>query len=138
MKIAISSQNFRTVTGHAGRARRFLVYNVGTDSTVIEATRLDLPIYMSMHDFDDRRPHPLDEAKILITGGAGDGFVHRMMRRGIRVVTTAETDPETAVHAFLAGCLKRPSPTTASECSHGAAAHSHQPTHHAHQSIGGH
>jgi len=26
MKIAVASQNFRTVTPHAGRTRRFLVY----------------------------------------------------------------------------------------------------------------
>jgi hypothetical protein len=25
MRIAVTSQNFRTVTGHAGRARRFIV-----------------------------------------------------------------------------------------------------------------
>lgn len=108
MKIAVSSQNFRTITGHAGRARRFLVYEVGAGSTVTELERIDLPIEGAMHGFDDRQPHPLDQASVLITGGAGDGFVQRMLRRGVRVAVTGETDPEKAVHAFLAGCLKRP------------------------------
>jgi predicted Fe-Mo cluster-binding NifX family protein len=27
MKIAVTSQDFRTVTGHAGRARNFLIYD---------------------------------------------------------------------------------------------------------------
>lgn len=108
--IAVTSQNFRTVTGHAGKARRFLVYEVSPDTTVCKTGRLDLPIEMAMHGFDDRYQHPLDIVDILITGGAGAGFVHRMARRGVRVVATAETDPEVAVHAFLAGCLKPPAP----------------------------
>jgi predicted Fe-Mo cluster-binding NifX family protein len=110
MKIAITSQNFRTVTGHGGKARRFLVYAISPDTTVTEMERLDLPIDMAMHGFDDCQQHPLDEVDYLITGGAGAGFVQRMARRGVRVVTTAETDPEIAVHAFLAGCLKPPAP----------------------------
>ena len=28
MRIAVASQNFRTVTGHAGKSRRFLVFDV--------------------------------------------------------------------------------------------------------------
>lgn len=108
--IAITSQNFRTVTGHAGKARRFLIYTVEADMSVSETARLDLPREMAMHEFDDRFPHPLDNTDVLITGGSGDGFVRRMARRGVRVVATAETDPEAAVHAFLAGCLKSPAP----------------------------
>ena len=30
MKIAVSSQNFRTVTAHAGKARRFIVFDLAT------------------------------------------------------------------------------------------------------------
>lgn len=108
--IAITSQNFRTITGHAGKARRFLIYTVEADMSVSETARLDLPREMAMHEFDDRFPHPLDNTDVLITGGSGDGFVRRMARRGVRVIATAETDPEAAVHAFLAGCLKSPVP----------------------------
>jgi predicted Fe-Mo cluster-binding NifX family protein len=106
MRIAVTSQNFRTVTGHAGKARRFLVYEVGAGATVGEAARLDLPLDQAMHGFDNRRDHPLDGADVLITGGCGEGFAFRMARRGVRVVVTGETDPEIAVHALLAGCLK--------------------------------
>lgn len=110
MRIAVTSQNFREITGHAGRARRFLVFDVDAGASVREAERLDLPKELAMHGFDDRQSHPLDEMDVLITAGAGDGFIHRMAVRGIRVVTTSETDPEIGVHAFLAGCLKAPRP----------------------------
>lgn len=106
MRIAVTSQNFREITGHAGRARRFLIFDVDAAASVSEVERLDLHKELAMHGFDDHQPHPLDETDVLITAGAGDGFIHRMARRGIRVVTTSEGDPETVVHAYLAGCLK--------------------------------
>ncbi|HKJ77206.1 MAG TPA: nitrogen fixation protein, partial [Gammaproteobacteria bacterium] len=43
MEIAITSQNFRTVTGHAGKTRRFLVYEAGPGQEPVEVDRLDLP-----------------------------------------------------------------------------------------------
>lgn len=111
MRIAITSQNFREVSGHAGRTRRFLVFDVDSATAQVgEAERLDLPRELAMHGFDDRQAHPLDGMNVLITAGAGDGFIQRLARRGIRVVMTSEADPETAVHAFLAGCLKAPRP----------------------------
>ncbi len=127
--IAVSSQNFRTITGHAGKARRFLVYTVDEKSNVKETARLDLPMQMAMHDFDGQSGHPLDDMSILITGGAGMGFVQRMAQRGVRVVTTAETDPETAVHALLAGCLKAPVELCDCNHDHGADGHHHHHTH---------
>jgi predicted Fe-Mo cluster-binding NifX family protein len=103
MKIAVTSQNFRTVTPHAGRTRRFIVYRVQPDGVPVEVDRLDLPKEMSMHEFHGDRPHPLDAMDAVIVGSCGDGFVHRLARRGVRVVRTDETDPATAVRACLAG-----------------------------------
>ena len=37
MRIAVTSQNFRTVTGHAGKARRFLVFDVLNDRSITES-----------------------------------------------------------------------------------------------------
>lgn len=108
MRIAVTSQNFRTVTGHAGKARRFLVFDVMNDRSITESERLDLPLDMAMHGFDDKRPHPLDGIDVLLTGGAGDGFVMRMARRGVQVVRTGEADPVTALHDLLAGTVKPP------------------------------
>lgn len=108
MHIAISSQNFRQVTGHAGRARRFLVFKVGGADAIDLVDRLDLPKEFALHGFDDRQPHPLDGMDVLITGGAGEGFKRRLAARGVRVIATGEADPETAVKDFLAGTVKAP------------------------------
>ena len=105
MRIAVSSQNFRTITSHAGKSRRFLIYDVVADADaeagVVEVERLDLPPQMSLHDYhgDD---HPLFERGIdvIVTGGAGAGFMNRVGRRGIRVVATAETNIPAALSAI--------------------------------------
>jgi len=110
MKIAVTSQNFRTVTGHAGKARRFLVYEADGE-TVREVGRLDLPKEQSFHELHGDAPHPIDGVDVLVTGGCGENFVARMARRGIRVVATSETDPVTAARLVSTGrSLPPPAP----------------------------
>lgn len=101
MKIGVISQNFKTITGHAGKTRRFLVFSQDEEGKAIEVDRLDLPKVLSMHEFHGGA-HPIDDLDVLITGGCGDGFRLRMASRGIQVVTTTETNPETAVAAVFA------------------------------------
>ncbi len=103
MKIAVTSQNFRTVTGHAGKTRRFLVFEDGTGGEPKEMQRIDLPKGMAFHDFHGEGEHPVDVADVIITGGCGQGFVNRMAARGIRVVATSETDPVRAAKAVAKG-----------------------------------
>ncbi|BAO44178.1 NifB/NifX family molybdenum-iron cluster-binding protein [Thiolapillus brandeum] len=102
MKIAITSQNFRTITGHAGKTRRFLVYADDGQGNAIEVDRLDLSREMAMHEFRGDE-HPLQAMDVLITGGCGQGFVRRMAAWGIQVLPTSETAPQAAAQAVLEG-----------------------------------
>lgn len=106
MRIAVTSQNFRTVTGHAGRARRFLIYTVEPGAEPagepVEADRLDLPKELAMHEFHGDGPHPLDGVDVILTQGFGEGFARRMAGRGIAAATTDRTDPADAVKDYLA------------------------------------
>jgi predicted Fe-Mo cluster-binding NifX family protein len=88
MKIAVTSQNFRAITGHAGKSRRFLIYRGEKDGEAREIDRLDLPKEMSMHEFRDSH-HPLDDMDALITGGCSAGFIRRMASRGVQVLATS-------------------------------------------------
>ena len=105
MKVAVTSQNFRTVTSHAGKSRRFLVFDISCPCTPREIERLDLPKEMSFHEFRGDR-HPIDGISALITGGAGEGFRRRMTQRGIELVVTGEPDPLQAVADYLQGVVK--------------------------------
>lgn len=107
MRIAITSQNFRTVTAHAGKARRFLVFDLSCPCSPREIERLDLPKEMSFHEFRGTH-HPIDGVTALITGGAGEGFRLRMAQRGIELVTTGEQDPLQAVIDYTQGVVKPP------------------------------
>ena len=104
MRIAITSQNFRTITGHAGKTRRFVVYEVEGDGEPLEVDRLDLPREMSLHEYhgDD---HPLYRLGLdaLVTQGAGEGFQSRMARHGIQVYATSASDPLEVVRAVARG-----------------------------------
>ena len=110
MKIAVTSQNFRTVTPHAGRTRRFLVYRAEPGREPVEIDRLDLPKDMALHEFHRGGPHPLAAADVVIAGSFGPGFARRMAKRGVRVVTTDRTDPLEAVRDFLAHPDRAPQP----------------------------
>lgn len=116
MKIAVTSQNFRTITGHAGRTRRFLVFEAEPGMEPIEVDRLDLPPELAFHEFRDTGPHPVDCADVLITGSAGPGFIRRLAARGIRVYVTTETDPRRAIRALFEGTLPSPAPHEDCQC----------------------
>ncbi len=104
MKIGVTSQNFRTVTGHAGKTRRFLVYEADPQSREIkEPERVDLPKEMSLHEYRGPEPHPVESFDVLITGSCGQGFFGRMVAWNIQLEVTGETDPLKAVEAVVAG-----------------------------------
>ena len=102
MRIAVTSQNFRTVTGHAGKTRKFLVYEATEQGTVREAGRISLPKELSIHAAPMDEPHPLDGMNYLITGSCGQGFVNKMAMRGVQVFVTETEDPAQAVEELLA------------------------------------
>ncbi len=101
MRIAVTSQNYRTVTGHAGKTRKFLVYEVGENGELRETERLALPKEMSIHAHPADEPHPLDGMDFVVTAGCGQGFVNKMAARGVRVFLTEREDPEAAVRELI-------------------------------------
>ncbi|MEW8204490.1 MAG: nitrogen fixation protein [Candidatus Thiodiazotropha taylori] len=102
IKIAVTSQNFRTITPHAGKCRRFLILGRNEQGELVELDRLDLPKEMSMHEFKGLR-HPLFDSDILLTASAGQGFVRRLQQEQVQVICTSETDPYRAAETFLQG-----------------------------------
>ena len=111
MRIAVTTQNFKTITGHAGKSRRFIVYDVDGSASPVEVERLDLLPGMSIHDYqgDD---HPLFQLGLnaLITQSAGAGFMQRMARHGIAVHATSESDPRRAVALLASGAALAAAP----------------------------
>jgi predicted Fe-Mo cluster-binding NifX family protein len=139
MKIAVGSQNRKTVTEHAGRTRKFSVWQAQADAEPVQLDWIELPKEFAFHEFRGTGPHPLDAVDVIIVGSAGPGFARRLAARGITVVQTAEADPQKAVRDYLAGTL---APAADHTHDHGHAheephAHEHPHAHGHHQGEGG-
>lgn len=114
MRIAVATRDFRRIASHAGKALRFLVYDVAQDQPPQVVDRLEMSPDFAMHTFQGEGPHPLDVVTVVIAGSAGPGFIRRMAARGIAVITTDETDPVIAIADFRQGRLA-PAPTVAGD-----------------------
>jgi len=105
MRIAVTSQNRKSITGHAGRCRKFWVF-LTEKNEIVDRELRELPKDLSFHDSSAQAPHPLDDIEVLIAGGMGRGLVARLARKGIKGLVTKETDPEKAVLLYLMGSLE--------------------------------
>lgn len=108
MKIAVTSQNRTSITEHAGKCRKFWVYEV-VNRQVTGKQLLELPLAQSFHESahasEPQEPHPLDGISLLITASAGTGLKARLNQKGMEVSVTTDTDPDHAVAAWLQGTL---------------------------------
>ena len=120
-RIAVCSQNRKTVTEHAGKCRKFWVYDV-EQGRVVGRSLLELSIEQSFHEAKDGQAHPLDEVDVLITGSIGGGLQQRLRQRGILGVVTSESDLDQAVADFLAGKIKS-ARVQGAGCAHGCGGH---------------
>lgn len=110
MKIAVASSDFTKVSGHAGRARKWLLFQVAEDGAISPPSTLELEADMVFHYVEDDRPHPLDQFNAVLALSAGEGFLKHMEKRGVDAVLTAESDPAKAVADYLAKTLSPPKP----------------------------
>lgn len=108
VKIVVSSQDFRTISGHPGHARRWLVFETDETGAPVLREQLELPPPLIFHRFKGPGPHPLDGAAILITRFSGEGFLSKMRKRGTEVLQTRERDARKAVADYIAGTLAPP------------------------------
>ena len=106
MKIAIATKDYTAVSGHAGQARQWLVYDLSqhrSNQLLPAPRRIDLDKEQLLHVFEDDGPHPLDGIDLVVCASAGDGFIRHMKKRGAEVLLTGESDPALAITCILAG-----------------------------------
>ena len=101
MKIAIATNDYTQVAGHAGQARHWLRYD--SEAPNLAPERIQLEKAQVFHHWEDEGPHPLDGTAVIIAGSAGDGFLRRMAKRDVQVLLTGERDATRALTAVLNG-----------------------------------
>ena len=119
LRIAVCSQNRKSVTDHAGKCRKFWVFEVH-DGLVQTRQLIELALEQSWHATPAGASHPLDGIDVLIAGSMGAGLQGKLRARGIVPWVTREADLEAAVARFLAGELPEPGE---SACSGGCGGH---------------
>lgn len=107
MKIAVTSQNYKTVTNHAGKARRYIIFETNENGSPQEVERLDLPKEMSFSMLKEGS-HPIDGVDVVLSGSFGDGFARRMSKRGIIASLAQTQDPVEAIKEYLTHGQKLP------------------------------
>ncbi len=100
LRIAVSSQNRKTVTDHAGRCRKFWVYEV-RQNKVHDKTLRELTLEQTLHSSPLGDDHPLDDVHVMITAGMSPFLYQRLQRGGIKGFVTDEADPDKAVQMLL-------------------------------------
>ena len=123
--IAVTHQDRRTVTSHAGRCRHYLLF----DAHGQPLGAVDLPMDQVLHEGTPQAGHPLHGLRALITAGAGPGLRQRLGAHGTEVWLTTETDPAQAVARYLAG---EPAAAPVDDDHHGCGSEGHHHHHHHH------
>ncbi|WP_263770002.1 NifB/NifX family molybdenum-iron cluster-binding protein [Propionivibrio soli] len=101
VKVAVCSQNRKTVTDHAGKCRKFWVYDIA-DGRIVDKSLLELPLDQTFHETPPGAAHPLDAIDVLIAAGMSPGLQYRLLGDGIRSVVTELSEPDEAVADVLA------------------------------------
>lgn len=81
MKIAITSQNKKHITGHAGKCRKFWLLEI-IDDDVVTKELIELPKEASIRA-SGQLPEELNGIDRFITSGMGNGMERRLQFLGI-------------------------------------------------------
>ncbi len=103
MKIAITSQNAKSVTAHAGRCRKFWLYELPNGSTRIDKQFIELDINETLHAMQSHLPAKLAGIDVLITANLGDSLRNKLDKAGVTTHLAVDTTPDIAVLNYLAG-----------------------------------
>lgn len=121
--IAISIQKNNTISGHAGKCRRFTVYTVDTEGNYTHEL-LELNKGEALHDalHGDVQTNAIFDMDILLTQSLGQAAIEKLAIKDVRAYVIKEEDPETAIKKLIDGTLQ----------AHAGAEHQHQGHDHGH------
>ncbi|GHU32114.1 hypothetical protein AGMMS50256_21670 [Betaproteobacteria bacterium] len=100
LRIAVSSQNRKTVSDHAGRCRKFWVYEIRGNKVDNKSLR-ELTLEQTLYSSSLGGGHPLDDVHVMITAGMSPFLYQRLQQGGIKPYVTDEALPDRAVQMLL-------------------------------------
>ncbi|WP_051145176.1 NifB/NifX family molybdenum-iron cluster-binding protein [Thiomicrorhabdus sp. Kp2] len=104
MKIAITSPNAKTISGHAGKCPGYLIYEIDSNQD-IQKTHIKLTKEQVLKNLSGalslNTEHPLYGIDTFITQSLGEGLKNRLAQDNIKVYTTENSDPETIIQSLI-------------------------------------
>jgi predicted Fe-Mo cluster-binding NifX family protein len=105
IKIAVTAQNRKTVSSHAGACRNYFIYTINNDGSY-EKELLELAkeesLRFTFHDDESENPqNKIFEMDVVLTGGIGQGGVKKLAQRNVIARVINETDPDVAIEKYL-------------------------------------
>ncbi|QKI90177.1 NifB/NifX family molybdenum-iron cluster-binding protein [Thiomicrorhabdus xiamenensis] len=101
MKVAFTSPNGKTISGHAGKCPGYLVYDIAGDE-VVSKERIKLSKEQVFRNYSGSlADHPLNGVQLFITQSLGDGLQRKLAQEGIRVLVTEESNPDEIVQRII-------------------------------------
>ncbi len=121
MKIAVASDDGKTITGHVGKCEMFIVFDI-SDKKITNIDKRENSLTMHKKDGHQHHEHHahqhdgvgrhtgiingLKDCEYLFCCSGGPGLIDDLKTNGIKTILTDEMEAETAVKLFLEDKLK--------------------------------
>ena len=122
MKIAVVTDDHRTISAHFGRALFYEVFSI-TDGKILQRVSLPKPAHNQFTNEPHDEPgfahgqgpvaesrharmlEPIQDCQILLAGGMGQGAYDSLSQAGIKPILTDIGEIDAAVNAYIEGML---------------------------------
>jgi predicted Fe-Mo cluster-binding NifX family protein len=132
-KVAITVQNKRTISEHAGRCKNYLIYTI-ENSEVTQKYLLELTEEETLHNLfhnGNAGASILFDMNIILTRGIGQGAINKLASHNIVCLKVDEKDPEQAIEKLINGTLEAYAPISVEACGCNCGdGHKHNHDHH--------
>ena len=114
--VAVTSQNKKTVTKHAGECRNYFIYTIKNNEIVfkkvLELEDNEILKYTFHEDKSTSPKNLLYDVDILLTGSIGPGGVNRLANQNVTAYVIKEKDPDIAIEKLIKGTLEAFAPVS--------------------------
>jgi predicted Fe-Mo cluster-binding NifX family protein len=105
IKVAVTAQNRRTISNHAGSCRNYHIYTIdeqGNFTKELIELAIDESLKFTFHDDTSLNPtNYIFGMDYLLTQGIGQGGVNRLAAQNVTALVINETDPDVAIQKFI-------------------------------------
>lgn len=109
-KVAITSEDKSTISGHIGKCNHFFVYEIDDNGSFTKSS-LELNenqiLHYSFHEDPSPEPqNPLFEMNMILANDLGEGAVNNLARQRVAAHQIMEQDPDEAIKKLVEGTLQ--------------------------------